>query len=251
MSIARRRLAEAQAALMLLTRLPAGRLPDPAPALSATAWAYPLVGAVVGAIGGAAWLGALALGLPAMAAALMAMAAAALITGGLHEDGAADLADGFGGGQSRARKLEIMRDSRIGSYGVTALILLIGLRATGMAEVAPGWSALALFIAIGAVSRWGMSCAMAVLPPARDDGLGRGASGVGAGQVAVGALFALLALLPLGWSAAAIILIMAGAALAVALLALRQIGGQTGDALGAMQQAAETAGWLAAAALIV
>ena len=123
----RARATEVQLALMLLTRLPAGRI-DPAPTIAAAAWAFPLAGAVVGVLQALVLIAAIGLGLPMAMAAGLALAAGVLATGGLHEDGLADCADGFGGGRSPARKLEIMRDSRIGSYGALALILGLGLR---------------------------------------------------------------------------------------------------------------------------
>ncbi|MEM8578904.1 MAG: adenosylcobinamide-GDP ribazoletransferase, partial [Pseudomonadota bacterium] len=108
-------------AALLLSRLPLPRVPDAAFAEGARAvWAYPVVGLLLGAF--AAGIGALA-PTPVIGAGL-ALAAMAMMTGALHEDGLADTADGLWGGQSRARRLEIMKDSRIGAYGVLALILV-------------------------------------------------------------------------------------------------------------------------------
>ena len=118
----RRRLDEARLALMLLTRLPVGRLKDPVPSLAEARWAYPLVGLVIGAIAWVAHHGALMLGLGPLPAALVALGAMVLVTGALHHDGLADFADGLGGGRDPDHRLEIMRDSRIGSYGALALI---------------------------------------------------------------------------------------------------------------------------------
>ena len=242
MSDARQRLAEAQVAVMFLTRLPAGRLPAKVPTLAEAAWAFPLAGLVVGGISGAVFLATSAL--PPLASALLALTASALLTGALHEDGLSDVADGFGGGRDRMRKLEVMRDSRIGSYGAVALVLCLGLIASGMAEA----GRIGLFLAIGAGTRAVLPALLAVLPPAREDGLGRSATlsagwrvWAGLGIALVVALFG-QALLPLlaAW-------IAAGAA---GLLALRQIGGQTGDVMGAAQKAGEAAGWLTAAALL-
>ncbi len=103
------------------------------------AWAYPLVGVVVGGLGAVTGALALWLGLPAPLAAGLVLLAMIAVTGALHEDGLADTADGFWGGWDRARRLEIMKDSQIGSYGVIALILSLGLR----------WSALGVLIAHG------------------------------------------------------------------------------------------------------
>lgn len=238
----RARLAEAQLALMLLTRLPAGRLPD-APPLARTVWAFPLVGLAVGLVGALALLAAQALGLPPGIAAGLALAAMMLATGALHEDGLADVADGFGGGRDAAQKLAIMRDSRIGSYGTLALTVSVGLRWQALAVLGP-----AALIAAAVLSRGGLPALMRALPPARPDGLGRstgdGVTGLSALTSALIAAALALALLgPLN-AAAALIAATLGAAL-IAHLARRQIGGQTGDVLGAAQQAAEIAALLA------
>src|SRR5437763_523525 len=97
-------------------------------ARGAACWALPLIGLIVGAIAALVLLGAAWIGMTPAVAAGLALAAAVLVTGGLHEDGLADTADGLGGGKDRDHKLAIMRDSRIGSYGVLALMLTLGLR---------------------------------------------------------------------------------------------------------------------------
>ncbi len=242
-------LAQVQVALMLLTRLPAGRISGPAPSLADAVWAYPLVGAIVGGIGAAVLGGGLALGLPAAVAAVMAVIACVLATGGLHEDGLADLADGFGGGRDAARKLEIMRDSRIGSYGTLALILSLMLRVlalSAVAQVSPAAAMLAL-IAIEAAARAGLGVMLRVMPSARAQGLGKLAAGVTARGMALalglGAVALLLVFGLAGGLTAAASIALAQVALSV--LALRQIGGQTGDVLGAGQQIGALAAWLA------
>lgn len=240
-----RRRAEAQIAFMTLTRLPAGRVRAPAPSMAASSWAFPLCGAVAGALAWLAWSAALAAGLPAAVAAILALAAGALLTGGLHQDGLADLADGLGGGRDRERVLAIMRDSRIGSHGVLALLLVLGLEATALAAFAPPGPGPAAFIAMAMASRALMLLPMAALPPARRDGLGRAAADPGRARVAAGLALGAAALLPLGGAALAVLAAMALATLLPALLARRRIGGQTGDVLGAVQQLAEAAGWLA------
>lgn len=235
------RVREAQVALMLLTRLPAGRIEGDTPPLGHAAWAFPAVGALLGLAIWAAHALALWLGLPPLAAAFVALAAGALLTGAFHEDGLADTADGFGGGATRARKLEIMKDSRIGSYGVLALILTLGLTATAMAESA----SLALFVAIGAASRTAMLLPMAVLKPARTSGLGHGAALAPDARFGAALLLTVLLVLP----APGVLLPILAVALALTALMRAQIGGQTGDTLGATQKLTECAGWLAAAAL--
>ena len=237
------RLKEAQLAFMILTRLPVGRIAGDAPPIAASIWAFPLVGLVLGLGMGLVFAAATALSLPALACALLALAAGALATGGLHEDGLADTADGFGGGPTVTRKLEIMRDSRIGSYGVLALIFVIGLTASAIA----GHGSIAAFLAIGAVSRTVMLLPMTFLKPAREDGLGHGARA--ALQTPFWVALAVSALVAIAAGVLLPALVMLGAGWAVMTLARRQIGGQTGDVLGATQKIAECIGWLSVAAL--
>jgi adenosylcobinamide-GDP ribazoletransferase len=244
----RRRAAEdGAAALGLLTRLPV-RVPEDA-SMARAAWAWPLAGLATGGLAAlAGWL-ALGLGLPPGLAAGLMLAVSVLATGALHEDGLADVADGFWGGFTPARRLEIMRDSRVGSYGVIALVLSLGLRWSALAALAAaGW--LWPVVAAAALSRAPMAAVMRALPPARADGLSRGVGRPGARGVALGALLALGAALVLaGVPGLLAALAAAAAALAMAALARAKIGGQTGDVLGAVQQLAEVAalGVLAAA----
>ena len=237
--------AELHAALMLLTRLPVKPVGGETPSMADSRWAFPLAGAVVGLIGAVVFWLAGAFGLGPFAAAMLAIGAGVLATGGLHEDGLADLADGLGGGATKDRKLEIMRDSRIGSYGVLALILALGLIVAGITQAAPVFWA---FVAIGVASRAAMVAVLIVLPQVRDNGLGQAAAGGPAdGTIMVVGAMAVLALLPLGGAGIAVAIgVMVGAGL-VAQLAMAQIGGQTGDVLGATQKAAEIGGWLALA----
>jgi adenosylcobinamide-GDP ribazoletransferase len=240
------------AALTFLTRLPLAitRADAPLPSLADSAWAFPLVGLVIGAIGGIAYAVAFALGLPALAAALIAVAATALVTGGLHEDGLADTADGFGGGATREHKLEIMRDSRIGSFGVIALVVSIGLRTIAIADTGTRWHAFLALIAAHALSRGVLPAALLRLDPARADGLGAGAGRPEQNQVLVALAIALaIAIVATGFRAGLSAAVVAAlVAIAISWLAQRQIGGQTGDVLGAIEQGAETAALLAAAA---
>jgi adenosylcobinamide-GDP ribazoletransferase len=236
-------LADLVAALQLLTRLPVSwiGIGAPQPALTRIVWAYPVVGALVGAIGGGVYWIAEGLGCPPALAALWSIAALVLATGAMHEDGLADMADGFGGGATRERKLEIMRDSRIGSYGAIALMLSLGLRAAAVALLADPLPALVGLVVSGALGRAVAVGLLALLPPARSDGLaaesgGPDRSAAGAGLTL--AVVAALVLLPTGAALAAI----AAAAIACAVLAglaRRQIGGHTGDVLGAGEQLGE------------
>ena len=235
------RLDEARLALMLLTRLPAGRLAGTAPALGRAAKAFPLVGLITGPIGWAVYAGASAAGLPTGVAAGLTLFALALATGALHLDGLADCADGLFGGRDRARRLEIMRDSRIGSYGVAALILCLGLQGTAIAAAAP---ALPAFLLAGVGSRIAMTAVLIALPPARDDGLGRSAARAGWGALAPGGAVLLVVAAMSGPIALPALALAALATFWVARLARARIGGQTGDVLGASQALAETAIWI-------
>ena len=238
-----------RAALALLTRLPV-RADGAARARGArAAWAWPLAGAGVGALAGLAGWAALAAGLPAAVAAGLVLTVQVVVTGALHEDGLADVADGFWGGWTPERRLEIMRDSRIGAYGALALVLGVGLRWAALAALAP--SAL-LFapIAAGALSRAGMAAVMAALAPARPGGLaasvGRPSPVTAALAGALGLVVAGLAVGPPAAFLAA--LAVAAAAAGMAALARAKLGGQTGDVLGAAQQAGELAVLVALAA---
>ncbi|MBD9527876.1 adenosylcobinamide-GDP ribazoletransferase [Paracoccus sp. PAR01] len=245
---------QAVTALVWLTRLPLGRfLPQPPVPLSQAAWAFPVAGLAIGTAAAAVLLLADALGLSAAIAAILAIGVQVWLTGGLHEDGLADYADGCGGA-TRARSLEIMRDSRIGSYGVLALLLVLGLRAACLTQLTGLTPILAAIALIGAamLSRAGMSVALAMMPPAREDGLGR-AAGRPSGKAAVSAvalsfiplfIFTISGIIPFA-AAVSPPLACLGAQALLARQAHRRLGGQTGDVLGALQQTGELATLLA------
>jgi adenosylcobinamide-GDP ribazoletransferase len=244
------------AALMFLTRLPLPRWSShretaegaTVVTLAGASWAFPLVGAVVGLIGGLIYFVALGLGLPMLAAALLAVAATAITTGGLHEDGLADTADGLGG-RTRDAKLTIMRDSRTGVYGALALIFSVGLRVAALRQIADGWEALGALIAAHALARGFLPAIMRGLEPVRSDGLGADAGRPEQPVVLAAAGIAIVvALLAAGIRAGVAAGIAAAAAvLVLAWLARRQLGGYTGDVLGAIEQGSEIAALLAIA----
>lgn len=240
----RRRFDECRVAVMLLTRLPVGRSVDDVPSLKAAAWAFPLVGVPLGILGWLAFQGALGVGLPQSLAAIAVLASNALFTGALHHDGLADLADGLFGGNTVERRLEIMRDSRIGSYGVLALILVLATIGVAIAEANAASLSVMLFIHIAAASRLCMLIALCLLPPARSDGLGRISATPTLASAVVGAILCTLTGIASGWPGFAVTAAMALVALIVGVCARRKIGGQTGDVLGAVALSAETAGWL-------
>jgi adenosylcobinamide-GDP ribazoletransferase len=162
------------------------------------------------------------------------------VTGALHEDGLADLSDGLWGGLDPTRRLEIMRDSRIGSYGVIALALsLIARWALLLAALEDG-SIAWVMAASGAASRAPLPALMRWLPPARAEGLSRGVGVPPASAIWIGAGIGGATLLPFG-PVAAVAAAMAVTAMAygVGILSHAKLGGQTGDVLGACQQLCE------------
>ncbi|MDB2551243.1 adenosylcobinamide-GDP ribazoletransferase [Paracoccus sp. (in: a-proteobacteria)] len=219
-------------ALVFLTRLPLARLlPGHPMTLGAGAWAFPLAGALVGALASVPLL----LVQPPLLAAGLSLALSVWLTGALHEDALADFADAHGGGDREAR-LRIMRDSRIGSYGVMALIVTSLLRAAALAVLGP-----AALIASAAGGRAAIVVAMRVLPPARPDGLGRAAGRPGHGALAAALLIALAALLPAGRDAVPALALGAAAAGLTMRRAQNLINGQSGDVLGTVSVLTETA----------
>jgi adenosylcobinamide-GDP ribazoletransferase len=211
--------------------------------LAAAVWAFPLVGVAIGLVGGLGFMAATGLGLPSLPAAIVAIAAMAFVTGALHEDGLADTCDGLGAGRDRLRALEIMRDSRVGSYGVIALVLSLLARIGALASLWDPFQVLAVLVAAGAASRATMPVVMHLQPSARDHGLAASAGRPGRERVALGCALALaivLAALPLGTALRAV-LALAVAAAVTALWLGRRLGGCTGDTLGAVQQMGEIA----------
>lgn len=228
--------------LVFFTRL---RLPSSdfgGRSLADAIWAAPFAGLAAAIIGALVHAVAAGLSLAPGPAAALTLAATMLATGCLHEDGLSDIADGFGGGRTREKKLEIMRDSRIGAYGAAALGISLLIRWSALSELAgPGHVFLAL-LAAHAASRGLFGAFMHLLPPARADGLSAGAGAVSAETAIVGAALGAVALLALGLGGAIVALILLGLLFAAfRSLCLSQIGGQTGDTIGALQQLAEIA----------
>ena len=236
--IAARLLPDLWSAFALLSRLP---VPEHRPTGAASAWTWPLVGAALGALGAVTGALALALGLTPGVAAVLVLATGAMLTGGLHEDGLSDTADGLFGGWTRARRLEIMKDPRVGSYGVLALMLVTLARWSALAAILAEGSPWAL-IAVGALSRAPMAAIMAALPNARGSGLAHATGRPTSGIALIGAALAVaITTLLVGWAALPMLLAVGLVTLWLARLARVRIGGQTGDILGAAQQLAEAA----------
>lgn len=233
---------EFASALMLLTRLPAAWLlrHNPPEPLRSCIWAFVPVGILIGACGGGVFWVCAKIGLPRDVTAIFTIAAQIMLCGGLHEDGLADFFDGLGG-RTQERRLEIMRDSRIGSFGALSLLLGIGLKIAALANYPTPAYAFAALIAAGAGARAAMIFIILVLHPVRQDGLAHELQDrkMMPGIIAI-AVAGLATWLLLPHHIAAITI--CGACLVALLMARhlhRTLGGYTGDTLGATEALAE------------
>jgi adenosylcobinamide-GDP ribazoletransferase len=238
--------AELFSAFTLLTRLPLSRRAaassDGAP-LGASVWAWPLVGLVIGGIGAAVYALAWRAGLSAVLAGLLAMMVMVVATGGFHEDGLADTADGIGGGATPEKRLLIMKDSRIGSFGALALIASVGLRVGAVAELAEPWLVAPALIMAAVLGRAAMPGVVLLSLPARPGGLGAALGPLDRKRVLVSWVIALLLCLALERPHAVLEASFATLLVVVAMAGLGgwSLGGYTGDLLGAAEQLAECA----------
>lgn len=244
-----RRFDEVRFAVMFLTRFPVGAF-KALPSSESAVWAYPIAGGLHGLVIGLVYAGSLAVGLPEMVAALLSIAAGLRASGAFHEDGLADCADGFGGGMTRERKLEIMRDSRIGTYGTVALVTALGLRASLIAEHTDGLHVIGMLVGLGAFTRGLLPIAILIVPTAREDGITAQTADALSHNVALAGVLlgAVVALLLISNALPAMIAATVGMAW-MAWIAMRQIGGITGDVLGASQVIGELCGLLALCAV--
>ena len=212
---------------------------------------FPLVGIVVGAIGAAVYAAA-ALVLPAPVAAVLSTAATIYATGAFHEDGFADTCDGLGGGMTRERVLEIMKDSRVGAYGAIGVVCMLGTKVTALAML-PSSSAIGAMLLAHPLSRLCASSLIWRMEYARAEGKAKPlAERMSTGEFCIAVLTVILA---------AALLLAGGALTAQAVLAAtlacllatwwlarkfsRRIGGYTGDCLGAVQQLSEAVAYIA------
>jgi len=236
------------------SRLPVPKLPfedDPhgAPDFRVVPRVLPLAGTIIHLPAALVFLGVGSLGTSGLLAAALAVTIAILVTGAMAEDGLSDVADGFGGGHTVERRLEIMADSRLGAYGAAAMVmaLLIRVMALGdLADLSGIWSASAALLAVGGVSRVAGLLPLVFLPPARAGGKSASVGRPTAMTISVALIFSIVlgaALLFAGGFhargiALALILSLLSSFSMIA-LAQRMIGGQTGDVAGATQQVAE------------
>jgi adenosylcobinamide-GDP ribazoletransferase len=238
------------AALQFLTRVPI-RIAAPVPSRQMAAW-FPVVGALVGAVvGGVAalaqnWLA------PGVSAAV-AVAIGMLATGAFHEDGLADLADAIAGGTTRERRLEILKDPRHGTYGVAALCSSVVVRVAVVAAVVDVGPAVTVAVAVSAhaLARGVAVGVIGVAPTAAPDGLGASfRSEVSVARAAVPlTIGGGIAAVAVGWWVAPMLGVAAMAAAVLAIVAVRALGGVSGDVAGAAEQVAEIAALLVASAL--
>jgi len=234
-------LTEAKLCIAFSTRLPLTPAGPAMPCLARALRFNALAGLLVGGFAAAVYMPMLSVGLPPLLAALLALAAMLWFTGALHEDGLADLVDALGGSRDRMRALDIMRDSRVGSFGAAALFFTLAIRAAALAELAAPSLVLAGLVASHAFARGIFAAAIFMFPAARRDGLGAAAGRAGGGDAFFGLFLGfLIAMAALGFgpalTAGLFALLAAGLVLCIA---LRRLGGYTGDVLGAAEQVAE------------
>jgi adenosylcobinamide-GDP ribazoletransferase len=244
--------ADLKTSIAFCTRLPIGDAASTGSNVARAGWALPVAGAVVGVIGALVYCIAGGLSLSPAIAAALALAATTAVTGALHEDGLADTVDGFGGGKDRQSKLAIMRDSRLGVYGACALLVSFLLRWSALAAIAQPLAVSMALIASHASARASLPIFMRLVPRARADGLSAGAGEPSGESAAAGCVIGVIALFgTLGaWPALIAVAFLIAAGLLMIALSKSQIGGQTGDVLGALEQLNEVVVLLIAAAVL-
>lgn len=225
-------------AVQFLTRVPV-RTSTAIPHVRIVPW-FPVVGALIGVVVGgvAAGLGEL---VPGTVAAALAVVTGLLVTGAFHEDGLADIADAFGGGVTVERRLEILKDSRHGTYGVAALASSIVVRVVAAASIVSAASVFAAFVAAHTLGRTAAVVAMKTAPPAAESGLGASAGrDLSAAATTICAATGVgVAALATGWWVLPFVGGAIVATAAVVVLAVRKIHGLAGDVLGAVEQVVE------------
>lgn len=235
-----------RASLAFFTRLPAGR-PDPPPPLEGVMAWLPAVGVVVGLLSGAAvWMASLVL--PPAICGILGCLAWAAVTGGLHLDGVADCGDGLLMEASPERRLEVMRDPRLGTFGAVALFLVLALKAASLGLLAENAARTGRLIPLiwacclaGTAGRC-LALAAAGLPSARPGGLGDTARrGLSRRHAAVAVLAAIVLAASGGVAGLAALVAACAVGAGVLLAAVRRLGGVTGDVCGCVIEAGECA----------
>ena len=250
-------------ALLFYTRLPVPKHIDhSADALNRATVFFPLIGWIVGGIGvGTYWLGTV-LFPPAYLPVLLSMVATVWATGAFHEDGFADVCDGFGGGWNKAQILTIMKDSRLGTYGTIGLGLLLAVKFFALQAMlsveAFGWALALKYVSAHSLSRLTAATVIRALPYAREDLESKAkpiAQGITSGQLSIAALLGLLPLLALVaytglWIYLTFLIPLALVRWRLIRFFRKWLGGYTGDCLGATQQLTEVIVYLSFVSLL-
>jgi adenosylcobinamide-GDP ribazoletransferase len=229
------------------SRLPTGTAPHVRPNLSRMALALPFTSIVIGALPVAILLGLEWLSVPHYFAATLAIGASVIVTGAMAEDALADAADGLFGGPTIEERLAIMKDSRHGTYGVCAIVLLLALRIAAIGTIANPLAAAGVWLAASLMARSGALWLTLALPPARSGGAAAAAGQVTRQAFGIGAVFmVVLSFVLAGFAVGVLGLVVAYALGALVVwawvtLCRRLIGGQTGDLIGALQALIEIA----------
>jgi len=237
--------------ISLCTRLPvASATPTTEGDVARASWTFPIAGLVIGLAGSLVYWLAIRLNVAPLPAAALTLASTMLLTGAMHEDGLADTADGLGG-NTRERKLDIMRDSRIGTFGACALLVSAMLRWSAIADIAEPSFVMTALVGAHVAARACLPVFMRLVPPARADGLSSGAGQPPWSSVVAAIVLGTIALLicfgVAGTALTLLFLVLSG--LLISRITTAQFGGQTGDVLGALEQIGEAAILLVASAI--
>lgn len=239
------------AALIFLTRIPLPTMDLSEENFAQAPAYYPLVGILIGCIGAVGYAAGHAIEGP-VTGALIALGTTLMATGAFHEDGLADLFDGLGA-QTKERMLEIMRDSRLGTFGSVSLFVALGLKIASLSAFPPILALAALPLAHG-LSRFSAVLVIATSSYSRSEGTAKPvAKGISRSALLIGSVTSIAVLAAFGWGFSAELALISLAGLAAGhvlprLLFERKLGGYTGDCLGAVQQVSELGVYLAIAA---
>ena len=224
-----------RAAVAFLTRIPMGDVSEDSLRM-APGW-FPTVGGLIGLAVAGAYTISIEI-VPVLLAAVIGVTFGLFLTGGLHEDGLADTADAIGSGAEGNRALEIMKDSRLGTYGTLALIISMLWKVAAVASLAP-LSALATLVLAGSLGRAGTVVLMGVTSPAHPDGIGKTMVPSSLSMMAAIVSGLVIGLVSVGWWLVPAAALTAIVVLGVRFAATRRVGGVTGDILGACEQLIE------------
>ena len=238
-----------RAAIVFLTRIPVGVGRAGPPQLSRTVPWFPIVGAAIGALVGLAYL-ALAQVLPATLSAAVAVSFGVAVTGAFHIDGLADCADAFAGGATVERRLEILKDSTLGTYGTSALALVLLVEIAALAALDPT-TGLKSLVSAYAIGRGASVCVMVFSRKAVREGLGADyITELNGFRCAVGVFAAIFLVIALNGTQAAVLFVFAlPPTVLMWAWSHRSIGGVVGDSLGAITQLSQTSVLLGAVTL--